>query len=234
MGPAAFLAYAVAAVTAYLLGAVPFGFILVKLVKGTDVRETGSGNIGATNVARAAGRTVGILAFVLDVAKGFLAVTVIPFMVYLYVHGGASPQGGPLLRQMVVSREFTDLRMLCGLAAIFGHIWTVFLSFKGGKGVATSLGVLLGLAPLPTLAAFAVWLVVTGISGYVSLGSIIAAVVLPVAFVAVERGRLSDEWRLFAFTVLVAALVILRHRANIKRLLAGTENRIHLRRVREK
>lgn len=234
MGPAALFAYAVAAAAAYLVGAIPFGFILVKLIKGTDVRETGSGNIGATNVARAAGRTVGILAFVLDVAKGFLAVTVIPFAAYLFVNGGASEQGGPLLRQMVVSRDFTDLRMLCGLAAIFGHIWTVFLSFRGGKGVATSLGVLLGLAPLPTLAAFAVWLVVTGISGYVSLGSIIAAVALPVAFVAAERGRLSADWRLLAFTVLVAALVILRHRANIKRLLAGTENRIHLRRVREK
>jgi acyl phosphate:glycerol-3-phosphate acyltransferase len=226
VSPGALAVHTAAAVLAYLVGAIPFGFILVRLTTGRDVRSVGSGNIGATNAARAAGPAVGILAFTLDVTKGFLAATAIPFIAFIILNGGSAGQGGPLIRQMVVSRDFDDLRMICGLAAIVGHVWPIFLDFKGGKGVATSLGVLLGLAPGATLIALGVWIVVTGVSRYVSLGSIIAAVALPIAFALVDRGRIAADYRLLGFTVLVALLVIIRHRSNIARLLAGTENRV--------
>jgi acyl phosphate:glycerol-3-phosphate acyltransferase len=226
--PGGYLVYAAAVAVAYLLGAIPFGFVLVKVFKGVDVRKVGSGNIGATNVARAGGAILGIIAFVLDVAKGFAAATAIPLGAYL-ISGPSSSAADGFLSQLIAGKGFTDLRMLCGLAAIFGHVWTVFLGFKGGKGVATSLGVLAGLAPLPTGIALAVWIIVTGASSYVSLGSIVAAVALPVAYAAVHHARLAEDWRLFAFTLLVAALVVIRHRANMKRLAAGTESRLSFR-----
>ncbi len=199
MTPGGYLVYAGAVAVAYLLGAIPFGFVLVKVVKGVDVRTIGSGNIGATNVARAGGAFLGIVAFVLDVAKGFVAATAVPLGAYLIANPSSSAAAG-FFSQLIAGKGFTDLRMLCGLAAIFGHVWTVFLSFKGGKGVATALGVLVGLAPLPSGIAFAVWLIVTGASGYVSLGSIVAAIALPIAFALVHLSQLAEDWRLFAFT----------------------------------
>lgn len=229
MTPGGYLVYAGAVVVAYLLGAIPFGFVLVKVIKGVDVRTVGSGNIGATNVARAGGAFLGIVAFVLDVAKGFVAATAIPLGAYLIANPSSSAATG-FFSQLIAGKGFTDLRMLCGLAAIFGHVWTVFLGFKGGKGVATALGVLVGLAPLPSAIAFAVWIVVAAPSGYVSLGSIVAAIALPVAYALVHRANLAEDWRLFAFTILVAALVIIRHRTNMKRLAAGTESKMWSRR----
>jgi len=225
--------YCVAAVVAYLLGAVPFGFILVKALKGVDIRTVGSGNIGATNVARAAGAPAGFLAFFLDVAKGFLAATLVPYAFYLLARGVDAGTGtASFVRAMVAEKSITDLRMACGLLAIAGHNWTIFLGFKGGKGVATSLGVLLGLAPWPTLVSLFVWAIVLGVSGYVSLGSIIAAGVLPIGYAVFSARTATFEWRLFAFCVAVAGIVILRHRGNMKRLLEGTENRFNFRRHR--
>lgn len=222
--------YAAAAVQAYLLGAIPFGYLLAKYVKGIDVRTVGSGNIGATNVGRAAGVKLGIVAFALDVGKGMTAATLIPFCFWVLAGGEARADGaGEVLRLIIAGRGFVALRILCGLAAIAGHVWTIFLRLKGGKGVATSLGVMLGLAPWPTLAAFFIWAVVARISGYVSLASITAAAALPVAFVVMRWGELREEWLLTAFVTLVAVIVILRHRGNIKRLLAGSESRFNLR-----
>lgn len=233
MDPRTLSLYALAVAQAYFLGAIPFGFVLVKVLKGVDVRTVGSGSIGATNVARAAGPKVGILAFMLDVGKGFVAVTWIPFAIYAIARGQFVYKGVfDLLWQTITGAGFTDLRLVCGLAAIVGHIWTAFLGFKGGKGVATSLGALLGIAPWPTLVALFIWAIVTLVSGYVSLGSVAASAMLPVALAALEWRHLAQEWRLLALTVIVAATVILRHRGNIRRLLNGTESRFAFKRRR--
>ncbi len=220
--------YALGVVQAYLLGAVPFGYIIVKAVKGVDIRAVGSGNIGATNVARAAGKGWAVTAFALDVLKGLLATTLIPFAFYVIARGFYRAEGPlDLLGAVMSGGNVTVLRMLCGLAAIIGHSWTVFLKFRGGKGVATSLGVFLGLAPLPTLISFLVWAIIFLMTGYVSLGSIVAAIVLPASYGLLSLRSRNLEWMLLAFCTLVAALVIIRHRANIKRLREGTENRFH-------
>lgn len=223
--------YALAAAQAYFLGAIPFGFLLVKAIKGIDVRTVGSGNIGATNVGRAAGVKIGMLALALDVAKGFIAVTWIPFAMFVLANGHYQFKGIlDLLKQSLVGPGFADLRIVCGLAAIVGHIWPAFLNFRGGKGVATAMGALLGLAPWPTLVALFIWSITTRVSGYVSLGSIVAAVALPVTLTILEWKDLSTKRHLVALTVTVAALVILRHRSNIQRLIAGTEHRTDFRR----
>jgi glycerol-3-phosphate acyltransferase PlsY len=221
------LLYALGVVQAYFIGAIPFGFLLVKSLKGIDIRAVGSGNIGATNVARAAGKKVGALAFLLDVAKGFVAATWIPFAVHAIATEHYSyPGAWGVAQAAVAGRGFTDLRIVCGLAAIAGHIWTVFLSFKGGKGVATSLGVLLGIAPWPTLAALAAWAIVTGLSGYVSLGSIMASLFLPVSVALFDWGHIGENAHLLVFTIIIGVLVTVRHRENIRRLMAGTESRV--------
>jgi glycerol-3-phosphate acyltransferase PlsY len=225
-----FFLYSLALVQAYLLGAIPFGFLLARYVKGIDVRTAGSGNIGATNVGRVAGAPLGVLAFLLDVAKGLAAATVIPWALFIIAGGYRAEGTGDVLRMIFTGRQFTDLRIVCGLAAIAGHVWTVFLRFRGGKGVATSLGVMLGLAPWPTLAAFSLWVVVTGVSGYVSLGSITAAAAMPVALAWLEWKDMAGQWRLVAFVAVVSGIVVWRHRGNIKRLLAGTEHRFRGRR----
>lgn len=216
-----------AVVGAYLVGAIPFGFIVVKSLKGVDIRSVGSGNIGATNVARLAGMKVGMLVLLLDIIKGFLPVTVVPFAAIAVARGSTQADGTiDLLRRIIAEPGLSDLRILCGLAAIAGHVWTVFLRFKGGKGVATALGVLLGLAPWATLSALFLWAVVVRTTGYVSVGSMTAAVALPVVFLALYYERLGDQWRLFALTIVVSLIVIVRHRGNIKRLISGHEERI--------
>ncbi len=223
--------YALAVLQAYFLGAIPFGFLLVKVIKGIDVRAVGSGNIGATNVARVAGIPIGIVSFVLDVAKGFLAATWIPFAMWALAGGAYTiTHWSDILRDAVAAPGFADLRIACALAAIIGHIWTVFLKFKGGKGVATSLGALLGLTPWATLVAFAVWIAATVAFRYISLASIAAAVALPVAFAFINRAHISEKWHLLVLAILVAAIVIIRHRTNIRRLLSGTEYRLSFRR----
>ncbi len=228
-----FMLYSLAVIQAYLLGAIPFGFLLVRFLKGIDIRTEGSGNIGATNVGRVAGARLGILAFLLDLGKGTLSATLVPFAVFVIVRGSYQADGaGDILRGIFAAKGLTDLRIFCGLGAVAGHVWTIFLGFKGGKGVATSLGVMLGLAPWPTMVALFVWAVVTSVSGYVSLGSITSAAVLPVAFIAFSQGDLRSEWHLLALVIAVAVIVILRHRGNIKRLIAGTESRFNFHRKR--
>ena len=192
----------------YLTGAVPFGLLLVKAFKGIDIRTVGSGNIGATNVARAAGRKVAILVFVLDFAKGYL-----PVLGVLYLskaHGG-----GQLLP------------VIAGLATVLGHMFPVYLKFRGGKGVATGAGMLAALVPLALGVSFIVWVLIVGATRYVSLGSMSASVALPVSFIAFYRESAFDEdVALMVFCVIIGALVIVRHRHNIRRLLTGTESRI--------
>jgi len=183
----------------YLLGAIPTSYLVVRLVKGQDLRRLGSGNLGATNLYRTLGWRYAIPVGLFDMLKGMLPVVVF----------GPRAGGGPLLP------------LLLGLAALIGHVFSVFVRFRGGKGVATGAGIVLGLAPWAFLAAFGVWLVVVATSGYVSLGSMIAAVLLPPAVYLLHPERRDLVW-LFA---LIAALIVFFHRANIKRLVAGTEHR---------
>ncbi len=188
------------AVGSYLLGSIPTGFLWAR-AKGIDIRKVGSGNIGATNVMRALGKGPGITVLLIDAAKGFLPVFLAP--------------------RLLPDVERTVLEIGCCVAVIAGHNWTCWLKFKGGKGVATSAGALLAFIPYPLLCALAVFGVVFGMGRYVSLGSICAAAVLPVATWFITRNP-----ALLVFTAVVAALVIYKHRSNIQRLLAGTENRV--------
>ncbi len=188
---------------AYLLGAVPFGLLIAR-ARGVDLRRIGSGNIGATNVSRALGRTWGILAFLLDALKGWAPAALLP------------------LAARAAGAEPPDLFGVgCGVAAVVGHIWPVYLGFRGGKGVATSAGMLLGVAPWAALAGLAAWTVVFLSSRYVSLASIVAALIVPAAGWLLPHTSNVLPWILTA----LGLLTILRHRANIVRLCRGTENR---------
>jgi glycerol-3-phosphate acyltransferase PlsY len=182
---------------AYLLGSVPFGLLISK-AKGVDIRKQGSGNIGATNVLRCLGKPLGITCFVLDALKGYLPAALFPLI------GKVDPTFG----------------ILFGTAAILGHNFPVFLNFKGGKGVATSAGVLLGVAPLAVVIGLAAWVIVFKVSGYVSLGSIIATLVVIITGWTAGYGPV-----IATALTLLGALSIYRHRSNIQRLLAGTENK---------
>jgi glycerol-3-phosphate acyltransferase PlsY len=187
----------------YLLGSVPFGYWLVRVAKGEDIRQTGSGNIGGTNVWRTYGRYYGIPVVLFDVAKGFV----------------------PALVGSLLVGELTGV--LAGGAAMLGHWRPLFLRFqKGGKTVATAGGTFLGVAPLVGLAGLAIWIAVFLVSRYASLASIVSAVALP--FVGVAIG---EPWPVVAFAGVVAVAVVVLHRANIARLRAGTENRFRLRRA---
>ena len=213
--------FALFPVVGYMLGSVPFG-LLIGLSRGVDIRKQGSGDIGATNVTRTLGRKWGIICFFLDVAKGFVPVlSVSLFLRYIgEVESGTlslAGQGGVLV---------------VGTSCISGHMFSLYLGFRGGKGVATSLGVVLGIWPYFTFTAvfvFLVWVAVWGMTRYVSLASINAAIAFPVGFLVlvyqIERWELQQLWLLFTFSCLMAALIIFRHRSNIIRLLAGTENR---------
>jgi len=186
----------------YLLGAMPVAFLLGK-AKGVDLRKHGSGNLGATNVNRVLGKRWGVLCFALDFSKGLLPALVARLWVQ---HANVeAPEVVPVL---------------AAAAAVVGHIWPVYLGFRGGKGVATTLGAVLALAPLAVAAAMFSWYLVFLLSRYVSLASIVAAAVLPLAALL---GQSSTPTRLLL--VVLAALIILRHRSNISRLLQGTESR---------
>ncbi len=207
--------FAVAIVAAYLLGSVPFAFLIARAY-GKDLRTIGSGNIGATNLARAVGRKWGYGCFALDVLKGLVPTAVVGAIL-----------AGP------VNPMSLSLWLLVGIAAILGHVFPVYLRFKGGKGVATSFGVALGLWPYFTLCALialVVWIAVVLVWRYVSLASICAAVAFPIALAlgvfAVPDWEATNLWPLLIAAVVIPVLVIVRHRDNIRRLAAGTEKRI--------
>jgi len=204
--------YILTVLIAYLLGSIPTGFLVAK-ARGVDIRRLGSGNIGATNVFRILGKPAGIFVLLADAAKGWLAV----FVVAELVAGWFYPAAGPLAREWFA--------IGAGVAAILGHNYTCWLYFKGGKGIATSAGVLLALVPWPLLIILGIWIVVFALSRYVSLASISAAFALPFAAWSVE-----ESTTITLVTAALAALAIYKHRANIQRLVKGTENRISLRR----
>lgn len=204
------IVYIIGIIASYLFGGIPFGYLLVKIVKGIDIRTVGSGNIGATNVARILGKSGFALVFILDFLKGFLPVVLFSFIIIS-------------LRRDI---NEVNLKVLLGLAAIFGHMFTPFLKFKGGKGVATSCGVFFGVAPIATMIALGVWLVVLALSRYISLSSICAAIMLPIAFILTGKEAFRTERLITYFCILIALVVILRHTSNIKRLLKGTESKL--------
>jgi len=185
-------------IAAYLIGAIPTGVILTRLVGGEDIRSAGSGNIGATNVYRVAGRKLGIITLVGDCLKG-----VIPLLI--------AQQGFHLTETGIA---------LVALAAFIGHCYPVYLGFKGGKGVATALGIFLVLSPLSVLCVLVVFVLTLWKWRYISLASISAAAAIPLLVLLFEKSLI-----LFAATLLIAALVIWKHRANIERLRGGTENK---------
>jgi len=190
----------------YLLGSIPFGYLLVRLQSGGDIRALGSGNIGATNVARAAGWSIGLATLILDAAKGFFAVWLI----------GHFSDGN--IRFM----------MYAGLAAIIGHVFPVWLKFSGGKGVAPALGVFLGICWPAATVAMAIFAIVLIFWRYVSLGSVSAAAALPLLVYVLYAPGHAPPVAVSTGTLLAAILVITKHRWNIERLIIGTEPRFEL------
>lgn len=189
---------------AYLVGTIPFGLLVARLVKNIDIREYGSKNIGATNVFRVVGKKWGVLVFVLDAFKGYLAIAFAAF----------------------ISSNLDPPHVLFyGVAAILGHSFPVWLGFRGGKGVATSLGVFLTVAPLPSLVTFAIWIIVFALSRILSLASLFAAIFFPLAVVFLGRDHPLYPW-LLPVSILLAGFIFFTHRQNIRRLLKGEENKL--------
>jgi glycerol-3-phosphate acyltransferase PlsY len=202
----ALFSYLFTVIGAYLLGSIPTGYLVAK-VKGVDIRSVGSGNIGATNVFRVLGKPAGIFVLVADGLKGFAACAwMVEFIAHRY---GNAPV------------EIEYLRLTAALAVVLGHNYTCWLKFKGGKGIATSAGALAALVPLALVIILAIFVLVFAISRYVSLGSIAASAALPFA-TWLTKGTLT----MILATTAMAVLAIYKHKANIQRLLKGTENRV--------
>jgi glycerol-3-phosphate acyltransferase PlsY len=195
------------AVVSYLLGSIPFGYLLVRIFRGEDVRQSGSGNIGATNVSRKS-PVLGILTLLLDALKGTAAV------VLSYVIADHFDAGPPALEQLALGAFF----------AVVGHVFPVWLRFRGGKGVATGLGAFVLIAPKAVLIAVGIFIAVVAISRYISLGSIVSAAVLPLMAWLIGQFSLSPV--ALALISLASLLIIAKHHENIRRLLAGKESRV--------
>ncbi len=208
------------AILAYLLGSIPFG-LLIGRMRGIDIREHGSGNIGATNVWRVLGKKWGLITFLCDLGKGLSAVLIAHHLAGNGQWIVATNHHHPEIENI----DPAAAGIAAALACILGHSFPVWLRFKGGKGVATSLGVVIGMMPLASAVVFALWLVVFAISRYVSLASIVGAVALPVTVIGFLIFNVMHGWAYFYFALAAAFLVILRHTSNIKRLVTGTENR---------
>jgi acyl phosphate:glycerol-3-phosphate acyltransferase len=205
--------YLIVGAAAYLLGSIPFGYLLVRTFRGEDIRLSGSGNIGATNVARSGAKGLGAATLLLDIAKGLLAVG-LAWALGRSAYNACGPAGTACV-------PVWHLMAVAGFFAVAGHVFPFWLKFKGGKGVATALGVFALLFPKAVLVSLAVFIIVLAVSRYVSLGSILAALVFPTAAYFFYH----PDWIALLPVAAAAALVILKHHQNIRRLLAGTENR---------
>ena len=193
----------------YLLGSIPFGY-LAGLLAGIDIRKVGSGNVGATNVVRVLGKKYGYPVFALDVLKGFGPVKISMLM-------------APGLPQQWNSPEIFGI--VAAISSVLGHLYPPWLKFKGGKGVATSAGALLALTPIATLIGVGVWIIVFWLTGYVSLASMTAAILLPIVIFVLRSQDQNKGKPLVCSAICVAAIVIWRHRSNLSRLIRGTEPR---------
>ena len=203
------MTFAFAALLSYLAGSVPFGLVIARVVSGEDIRSQGSGNIGATNVARVLGAKWGVMVLVLDAFKGALPTALVPMLLAFDAN------------------ETGHAGVLCGLMAIIGHMFPVWLGFRGGKGVATALGVVCVLGWQSAIAAFVVFLIVFAASRIISLSSMAASIAYAIGqFVRLSPAPFSNEnWSQALFALLIPTLIIVRHRANIGRLLRGEEKR---------
>ncbi|MDI6735383.1 MAG: glycerol-3-phosphate 1-O-acyltransferase PlsY [bacterium] len=186
-------------IISYLIGSIPTAYLVGRIFGKVDIRTVGSGNVGASNVFRIVGKTAGISVLIVDILKGFLPVLIVHCLGFDILIG-----------------------IVAGLGAITGHIWTVFLKFKGGKGVATGLGVFLGLAPLPILIILVIFIIVVAITKYISLGSIIGAFLLPLLLFFFAR-----EGIIIIFGTIASLLIIIKHLPNIKRLITGQEHKFN-------
>ena len=204
-----YIIYTTIFLIAYLIGSIPWAFILGKL-KGIDIRKQGSGNVGATNARRVLGKKIGILCFFLDFLKGFLPIISILFLCEKSI--------------LDISSDYAFI--IVAFAVIAGHIWPIYLKFKGGKGVSTMAGILMAIAPISLVIGGGIWAIVFYTSRYVSLASILAAITLPIsAFILskYEICKLSDT--MLAVLLGLALLIVIKHKSNILRLIKGTENR---------
>ncbi len=190
-------------VFSYFLGAIPFGYILFKMKSGGDIRKYGSGNIGATNMLRTGGKTMGILTMILDLGKGSLAL-IVPKM-------------------MGIDAFWLSL---CGVMVVIGHIYPVFLLFRGGKGVATAAGVFIVVAPLPFLLSFAVFVSLIALTRFVSLGSIFSSVLMPLFMYLFSFVRPPFPAEILLMAVCIAFFIVIRHSSNIKNLINGKEKKL--------
>jgi glycerol-3-phosphate acyltransferase PlsY len=206
-------------VSSYLLGSIPFGYLLVRIFRGTDIRQSGSGNIGATNVARTS-PALGAVTLLLDALKGFAAVALTRFWI--------APRAGFSAMGSFMTPSYAGLCAAAALFAIVGHIFPIWLRFRGGKGVATGLGSFLVLAPKAILVAIALFAGIVIAFRYVSLGSIVAVALFPLLAWVLDGYR--GEWLAIACFASASILIVGKHHSNIRRLLAGTENRLQMRR----
>jgi len=192
-------------VSAYMIGSIPTAYIFGRVFKSIDIREYGSGNVGATNVFRVIGKGPGIIVLIIDIIKGFICATYLASG-FLYL--------APVTRPELY-------RILVGLSAIAGHNWTLFLKFKGGKGVAASAGVVIGLIPKIFWLGFMVWLITFFITGFVSLSSIVAVISVPIFTLA-----FGEPAEIVIFMCILCLIIVYKHKPNIKRLARGEEKRI--------
>ena len=199
--------FIISLLAAYLIGSIPTSYLVGKMTRGIDLRRQGSGNLGATNAFRVLGWKIGVFVLICDVLKG-----AVPVLVF---SGIVAEKGGLGLAKH-------NIGLVIGLAAILGHMFTVFMNFRGGKGVAASMGVFLALAPLPFLITFAACALIIGLTRYVSAGSLAGAGLLPVLVYVFYPERVF----FLVFTAVVGLLVIIRHRSNIVRLVNGKENKL--------
>ena len=204
------ISYTIGIIISYLLGSIPFGYVIA-VAKGVDIRKQGSGNIGATNVGRTLGRKYGIMIFILDLLKGFVVVFLIPILIS---------------KTKFPTTSDNLLVILCGFCAVLGHIFPVYIGFKGGKAVATSFGVFIWLSPIPVAIAFGIWILTVLASRYVSLGSMISSIALISAIVGFENEPFGSGKYLTALSIAVAILIITKHITNIQRITKGTENKV--------
>ncbi|MFO7446748.1 MAG: glycerol-3-phosphate 1-O-acyltransferase PlsY [Ignavibacteriaceae bacterium] len=203
----------------YLIGSIPTSIIITKAVKGVDIREHGSGNAGGTNVMRVLGWKYGAFVILLDALKGVLVVIIVARL-----HYGAMP-----FQNLTPFDDFTLVQIIAGIAAVVGHIWTVFAGFRGGKGIATALGMLIVIVTVDMLVAVGIFVIVVAVSRYVSLGSILGALAVPLTLIFRENVLHVDVpgyHTLLPFVIAVSLLVLYTHRKNVVRLLNGSEHKV--------
>ncbi|MGA9116003.1 MAG: glycerol-3-phosphate 1-O-acyltransferase PlsY [Bacteroidota bacterium] len=214
------LPIAIITILSYLVGSIPTSIIVARSRGGIDIRQWGSGNAGGTNVIRVLGWKAGVFVIALDMAKGLVATM-----------GVARLMDGPIpFANRTPFDDYTLVQIIAGSAAVLGHVWTLFAGFRGGKGIATAAGMLVGIAPVETAVSFTVFAVVFLITHYVSAGSLSAAVTFPLSMFLREHvfmAEIPGYGTLIFFSLAISLLIVFTHRSNIRRLWKGTENKIH-------